>query len=171
MDILSYILSKKYTDDTVIGLGALKGANATIKSVVHESGINTVTFEWTATDGTIKTTEMKVYDGTPIYTWTSGESYKVGDLVIYSGNLYQCIIANSDVSFNSSKWQTIGGGSGGDSNYGIVETVSLLPNIFTVDDRKMYYVIDESVFYLWNGTLWEQQEKSITNEEIDALFE
>lgn len=170
MDILSYILSKKYTDDTVIGLGALKGANATIKNVVHEHGINTVTFEWTATDGTIKTTEMKVYDGTPIYAWTSGESYDVGDLAIYSANLYQCIVANSDISFNSNKWQSIGG-SGGDSNYGIVETVSLLPNIFTINDRKMYYVIDESIFYLWNGLIWEQQEKSISNEEIDALFE
>lgn len=161
MDIVSYALSKKYTEDTVIGLGFLKGANCTIKSVTKEDGINTVVFEWTATDGTIKTTEMKVYDGTPIYAWTSGESYKVGDLAIYGTNLYKCIVPNSDIVFNNNKWQIIGGGSGGDSNYGIVETVDLLPNIFTIDDRKMYYVISESVFYLWNGVQWQIQKNKV----------
>lgn len=161
MDILTYALSKKYTEETIEGVGAIKGANCTIKSIVHQNNANIVTFEWKALDDTTRTSEMIVYDGTPIYAWTSGESYKVGDLVIYGTSFYQCIIANSDVTFNSNKWQAIGGSSA-DSNYGIVESSELLPTIFTIDDRKMFYVIDEAVFYLWNGTEWEIQRNTIT---------
>ena len=167
MDILSYILSKKYTNDTVIGLGAIKGANAIVKSIVHENNTNIVTFEWTATDGTIQTQEMIVKDGTPIYAWESGESYEVGDIAIYNSAFYVCTVANSDVTFNPSKWSAIGSA---DSNFGIVDTATHLPSTFTISDMKLYYVIDEAVFYLWNGTAWELQERSITNEEIDNLF-
>ena len=96
MDIISYVLSKKYTNDTVIGLGALKGANCTIRSIVHQDGVNVVTFEWTGTDGTIKTSEMIVNDGTPIYTWQSGNHYLYGDLVIYESTFYRCIVENEE---------------------------------------------------------------------------
>ena len=167
MDIISYILAKKYTNDTVIGLGALKGANCTIKSIVHQDGINTVTFEWTGTDGTKKTSEMIVNDGTPIYVWESGNHYLYGDLVIYESKFYRCIYENNDVVFNDTHWNEIGSPDG---NYDIVETRASLPIRFTSADRKMYYVIDEAAFYLWNGYNWELQERSITNEEIDNLF-
>lgn len=167
MDILSYILSKKYTNDTVIGLGAIKGANAIVKSIVHENDTNIVTFEWTATDGTVQTQEMIVKDGTPIYTWESGESYNVGDIAIYNSAFYICTTANSDVTFNPSKWSAVGSS---DSNFGIVDTASHLPNIYTVTDIKLYYVIDEAVFYLWTGTTWEIQERAITEAEIDSIF-
>lgn len=168
MDIISYALSRKFTEDTVIGLGALKGANCTIKSIVHQDGINTVTFEWTGTDGTTKTSEMIVNDGTPIYTWISGNHYLYGDLVIYASNFYRCIFENSDVVFNNTHWNEIGSPDG---NYDIVETATELPTRFTAADRKMYYVIDESAFYLWTGERWVLQERGISNEEIDALFE
>ena len=168
MDIISYVLSKKFTEDTVIGLGAIKGANCTIKSIVHQDGINTVTFEWTGTDGTVKTSEMIVNDGTPIYTWISGNHYLYGDLVIYASAFYRCIHENSDVTFDSSHWNEIGSPDG---NYDIVESATELPPRFTSADRKMYYVIDEGAFYLWTGTEWELQERCISNEEIDALFE
>ena len=167
MDILSYILSKKYTNDTVIGLGAIKGANAIVKNIVHEDNTNIVTFEWTATDGTIQTQEMIVKDGTPIYAWESGESYNVGDIAIYNSAFYVCTVANSDVTFNPSKWNPIGSA---DSSFGIVDNNTLLPSGLSPTDRKLFYVINEAVFYLWNGTIWEVQEREITNAEIDALF-
>ena len=165
--IISYVMSKRYTDETCIGLGFLKGANCTIKSIVHQDNQNIVTFEWTATDGTTRTSEMTVLDGTPIYTWTSGESYNVGDIAIYNSSFYTCTVANSDITFNPSKWSAIGSA---DSNFGIVDTKTHLPSTFTLSDVKLYYVIDEAVFYLWTGTTWELQERGITNEEIDALF-
>lgn len=69
MDIISFALSRRYTDDSLIGLGALKGANCTIKSVVPvldadgNEIANEVTFEWTATDGTKETKMITVKNG------------------------------------------------------------------------------------------------------------
>lgn len=37
-------------------------------------------------------------------TWVSGQSYSVGDYVTYNHLRYKCEIANSDVTFNISKW-------------------------------------------------------------------
>ena len=168
MDIISYALSRKFTKDTVIGLGALKGANCTIKSIVHQDGVNVVTFEWTATDGTTRTSEMTVLDGTPIYTWTSGENYNVGDIVIYNSAFYICTVANSDAIFNPSKWSGIGTA---DSSFGIVDDNTLLPSGLGSTDRKLYFSIDDGFFWLWDGTAWTEQVSSISNEEIDALFD
>ena len=57
-------------------------------------------------------------------------------------------------------------------NYGIVELVTDLPSTFGASDRKIYFVIEENSFYLWQGTSWEiQQPKSITDTDIDRLFD
>lgn len=61
--------SQKYTEETVIGLGALKGAPCTIKQIEEVKDINgnvianKITFEWTATDGTVKTDSITVKNG------------------------------------------------------------------------------------------------------------
>ncbi len=167
---VTYAVSKKYTDETASQFGGLKGAPCKVKSVVKSNGQNIVTLQWTNDIG--ETRESKVYidDGTPIYTWESGYSYKYGDLVIYTSCFYRCITPNSDSVFDETKWNAIGSPDG---NYDIVETKSLLPIRFTSADRKMYYVIDESAFYLWNGTEWEiqlPQPPTISDEDIDALF-
>ena len=167
MDIVSYVLSRKYTDNTVIGLGAIKGAPCTIKSAVHQDGQNILTFEWTGNDGTKQTTVITIYDGTPIYEWISGDHYKYGDLVIYSGAFYRCIVANSDITFDSTKWSEIGGA---DSQYDIVEDSSQLPTRFTPADRRMYYSIQDCAFWLWDGYRWSLQERAITDTEIMQLF-
>lgn len=168
MDVISYIMSRKYVDDTVIGLGAIKGANAIVKSIVHENNTNIVTFEWTATDGTIQTQEMIVKDGTPIYAWESGESYEVGDIAIYNSVFYVCTVANSDVTFNPNKWNPVGSS---DSNFGIVDDSTLLPSGLSSTDRKLYFSIDDGFFWLWNGLNWVEQISSISNEEINSLFD
>ena len=82
IDTVTLAVSRKYTDQTVIGLGGLKGANCTVKDIVHQDGINVVTFGWAGTDGSKQTRDMIVYDGTPIYVWESGNTYNYGDLVI-----------------------------------------------------------------------------------------
>lgn len=151
MDIISYILSRKYCDMSIIGLGSIKGANCTVKDIVHQDGINTVTFEWTGTDGTTKTRDMVVYDGTPIYVWESGNTYHYGDLAIYESQFYRCIVENNDAIFDNTKWNEIGSSDG---NYDIVQSKTLLPARFTAADRKLYFVIDEYIFYLWDGYQW-----------------
>jgi hypothetical protein len=167
MDIVSYVLSRKYTDETAIEFGALKGAPCTIKSIVHQDGQNIVTFEWKNSDGETRSSEMRVLDGTPIYVWESGDHYNYGDLVIYSAMFYRCVVENSDVTFDSTKWAEIGGA---DSQYDIVENSSQLPPRFTAADRRMYYSIADRAFWLWNGEAWVLQERIATTEEILALF-
>lgn len=63
MDTLSYALSKKYTDEAVSGMGAIKGKNCTISSIENVDGGNRVTFSWTLDDGTIRTQTMDVMNG------------------------------------------------------------------------------------------------------------
>lgn len=57
MDIVALALAKKYTEETVIGLGALKGAPCTIRSIEESPGGFSVIFEWTANDGITKQTK------------------------------------------------------------------------------------------------------------------
>ena len=154
VDILTYAVARKYTDETAAQFGGLKGAPCKVKSIEKDNGINTVTFEWKNDAGETRESVMRVLDGTPIYIWTSGDSYKYGDLVIYASCFYRCITPNSDVEFDDTKWNEIGSPDG---NYDIVQNKELLPPVFTAADRKMYYSIDESIFYLWDGYSWVPQ--------------
>lgn len=63
----SYALSKKYTNDSLDGAGALKGKNCTIQSITAitkngKSG-NRITFQWTGDSGTVYTDTLDVMDG------------------------------------------------------------------------------------------------------------
>lgn len=150
----SYALAKKYTNETAEEFGGLKGAPCTIKSIVKKDGRSTVTFEWTNSSGETRESKMYVDDGTPIYVWESGNTYKYGDLAIYESCFYRCIVENSDVVFDNTKWNEIGSPDG---NYDIVQDSSYLPERFTPADRKMYYSIEDGFFWLWNGLKWEEQ--------------
>lgn len=150
----AYAAATTYTDEALKEVGALRGKPCTIKSTEHKDGRNKVVFEWTANDGTTRETTIYIYDGTPIYVWESGDTYKFGDLVIYESAFYRCITENSDTIFDDTKWNEIGSPDG---SYDIVQNKSLLPPYFTAADRKLYYSIDENIFYLWDGTEWKPQ--------------
>ena len=110
LSAVTYALSKKYTDKTVIGLGGLKGAPCKVKSVVKTDGRSVVTLEWKGDDGTTQTSEIYVNDGTSV--WIPGRDYAVNDIVIKDDTLYICKVANSDVSFDDTKWSiVVSGGS------------------------------------------------------------
>lgn len=55
--------ANSYTEETVIGGGAIKGKNCTISSITEITGGHRVTFQWTLDDGTVKTGTMDVMDG------------------------------------------------------------------------------------------------------------
>lgn len=57
-------IANTYTDETVVGGGAIKGKNCTIQSIEPVSVGNKVTFLWTLDDGTEKTQSLIVTDGT-----------------------------------------------------------------------------------------------------------
>ena len=63
MDIITYSLSKKYIEDSLKGVGALKGKNCTISSIEPVEGGNKITFSWTLDDGAQKTESLIVMDG------------------------------------------------------------------------------------------------------------
>lgn len=58
-----YAILKRYVHDTAIGFGAVKGAPCTIKSIQKDGKKNIVTFEWTATTGEKRTSQLTVLDG------------------------------------------------------------------------------------------------------------
>lgn len=168
LSAVTYALAKKYTDETAIQFGGLKGAPCKVKSVVKQYGQNIITLEWKNDDGETRETKVYIEDGTPIYTWEPNYHYEFGDLCIYESCFYRCIIPNEDSSFVEAKWNAIGSPDG---NFDIVENKEDLPPRFTPADRKMYFVINEGLFYLWKGDEWvPQQPATIELTDIDALF-
>ena len=59
----AWILSKKYTKETVEGAGAVKGKNCTIDSVVDITGGKRTIFKWWLDNGTAQTTNLDVMNG------------------------------------------------------------------------------------------------------------
>lgn len=63
MDMVSYTLSKKYTDNTADTLGSLKGAPATVSGIEKVDGGTKITLQWTGTSGATETQSFIVEDG------------------------------------------------------------------------------------------------------------
>lgn len=81
MDLITLAKAKKYTDDSIEGTsGVLKGKNCTIKSIEKIDGVNTVTFQWTADDGSVKTSTMQVLDGLPVTTEAITSNVSIGSI-------------------------------------------------------------------------------------------
>lgn len=65
----AYAAARSYTDETVIGGGALKGKNCIIDSITEIAATavkpagKRVAFKWTLDDGTVQTDNMDVYNG------------------------------------------------------------------------------------------------------------
>jgi len=73
----AYALLKKYVDDVLVGMGALKGAPCEVQSVNKVGTTTTVTLKWTDTAGTNHTTSFNIEDGISV----------IGATVNTSGNL------------------------------------------------------------------------------------
>ena len=71
IDAKTYALSKKYTDDSIAGGGAIKGKNCTMDPITAIEGGHRATYRWTLDDGTEKSQSMDVMDGEKGDTGTS----------------------------------------------------------------------------------------------------
>lgn len=67
-----------YTEETVIGGGAIKGANCKVQSISSITGGHRVTFKWTLDDGTEQTGYMDVMDGADGKDGVDGKDGKDG---------------------------------------------------------------------------------------------
>ena len=83
---VALVLARKFTTDTVKGLGELKGAPCTIKSQTETDDSYIITFEWTDTSGASQTSELtikKPKDGfSPTITEDAGNTDDVYKLVV-----------------------------------------------------------------------------------------
>lgn len=106
MDIVTYALSKKYTQESLDGLGALKGANCVIESVDTVPEGNRVTFSWTSISGAKETTTILVKNGEQGNGVVKVEKIKTVDLVdtyrmtFDDGSTFDYEVANGDSSLS-----------------------------------------------------------------------
>jgi len=204
-------IANKYTKDTTIGMGAIKGAAAQfgtpvpttkegksghIVPLIYEDnegeqhidnslfiadgrdgapgtdgddGVGIASIEKTSTSGNVDTYTITLTngsstsftvtngvdgkdgkdgadgkdgkDGTPIYNWISGQPYEVGDLIIRDDKWYQCIVANSDVTFDPEKWHRVateGGESELSKNVTANTTVGAISSGTTVNEGTTF---------------------------------
>ena len=75
IDKKAYALANSYTDETVIGGGAIKGKNCTISKIEDIDGGHRITFNWTLDNGTTKSQTLDVKDGADGYTPVKGVDY------------------------------------------------------------------------------------------------
>lgn len=70
LDVVSMAIARNYTNKSIEGLGAVKGAPCTIKSQTETDDSYIITFEWTGTGGTKETSQLiikKPKDGKSAY--------------------------------------------------------------------------------------------------------
>lgn len=101
---------KSYINQTLVGMGALKGAPCTVKSVEEDPGVHVVTMEWTDNDGNKQTKSYTVLDGT---NGTDGFSPEV-TVKTSTDSTYILTITTEGGSFDTPNLK--GGGSGGASS-------------------------------------------------------
>lgn len=165
MDIVSYILAKKYTDKSILGIsGVLSGKNCTIQSINKVDGLTTVTFKWTADDGTVRTSSIQVKDGeTPTITVTPTATGNVVRFVTndpaqdYSVNIKDGIsITDAEVDANNHLKITLSDGTVIDA--GEITTVSELSGL---DDVALTTLSDgDSLVYDATSGKWINKELS-----------
>jgi hypothetical protein len=72
LDVITLAVAEKYTRDSLVGLGALKGSPCTISKVEEVSDGTEVTFKWTGDDGSTNTRKIKVKDGISVVSASIG---------------------------------------------------------------------------------------------------
>lgn len=89
MDMVVLALAKKYTKDSLVGIGALKGSPCTIKSKTSITGGTRVTFAWEDTEGVEHTETVDLMNGNDGADGSDGaDGVSVTGLSISGGHLF-----------------------------------------------------------------------------------
>lgn len=104
MDIVTYALSKKYTEKSLKGVGALKGAPCRVTAIEEVEGGNKITLSWTDIDGKTLSESLIVKNGEQGNGIVKVEKIKTVDLVdtyrmtFDDGTSFEYEITNGDSS-------------------------------------------------------------------------
>lgn len=124
MDIFTYILSRQYTDETVIGGGAVKGKNCTIETITHNDKEEVVTFKWILDDGTVQRQTMTVKNGiTPEITVKENTSSR-----------YVLHIKSGETEWDTPNLR--GGGGSGTSDYDALDNRPMINGVVLEGDKS-----------------------------------
>ena len=146
--------AKSYTDESLLGGGAVVGKNVTISSITPIDGGNKVTFSYTLDNGTVKTSTMDVMDGKDGIDGTNGKNGKDGkpgkdgsdgvgiskiekistvDLV----DTYRITFTdNSTFDYEVTNGKDGQGGTGGSGEENTIESISVNGTPISVDVNK-----------------------------------
>ena len=83
ISIETLALAKKYTNETVEGAGALKGAPCTVKSIVDIPNGTRITLEWEDNSGNTETQSFDVMDGATGTSISSVEVNNSGHVIVH----------------------------------------------------------------------------------------
>ncbi len=116
---------KSYIAKTLVGMGALKGAPCTVKSVETSGGDHVVTLEWTDTNGDKQETEFTVSNGTNGTNGTDGTDGFSPTIVVKTStdNTYILTITDKNGSYDTPNLRGGGGGGGASSMADLTDVV------------------------------------------------
>ena len=100
LDVVSMILSNSFTEESLIGGGAVKGKNCTVSTIDTTSEGSEVKFLWTLDDGTQKTSTLKIKNGISVTSVDLDETTNKLTCTLSDGSIQECGIVNvvTDVS-------------------------------------------------------------------------
>lgn len=156
--IIAYILSKKYTNNTVIGMGAIKGAACQVQSINKVGKTTTVTLKWEDNTGGIHTQSFEIEDG--------ADGVSVSNAIINaSGNLILTLSDGSTIDCGKVLPQYDTMPTPSSSNEGqILQYIGTTTSDYT--NGYFYECINDSGVYKWVEKLVQD---SYTKSEIGNL--
>lgn len=102
----AYVLARKFVENTAIGLGAVRGKNCNISSIVEEDDKSILTFKWTGDDGTIQSSTMTVKNGISITDVSIDETTNILTCTFSDGTTQEAGKVNVTTTANKIEYTT-----------------------------------------------------------------
>lgn len=102
----AYVLARKFVENTAIGLGAVRGKNCNISSIVEEDDKSILTFKWTGDDGTVQSSIMTVKNGISITDVSIDETTNILTCTFSDGTTQEAGKVNVTTTANKIEYTT-----------------------------------------------------------------
>lgn len=125
MDVVVLGVLKKYIQETLVGMGALKGAPCQVKDIVNADGSHTITLKWVDDESVSHESSFTVKDGKDGTDGQDGTDGVSPSIVVKTStdDTYILTITTASDSFDTPNLK--GGGSGGSSTLAGLSDVNL----------------------------------------------